>query len=129
VTIEVDASDFYRLAAELDAAPAKAIRNVRKAVEVTAKNIKDDGRKIARRRSGRVARGYPAKFDYDMLLDTDGEIGAEIGPETGGQGSLGILEDAPNGVQSAPQHALRDATRQNESDLQRGLEKALDDIF
>jgi hypothetical protein len=129
VSIEVDASDFFELAADLEAAPAKAIKGVRQALERTSRSIKDDGRKLARKRSGKHARGYPATFSYDLDLNTDGELSSEIGPTIGGQGSLGILEEARGEVEATPQNALRDATRQHTEDLFRGLEKALDDIL
>lgn len=119
-----DFSDLYSLAADLSDAPAKANRNVKKALEVTARYIKDDSAQQADR-SG--LSGYASSIDYDITFPGD-EIVAEIGPNLGKrQGTFGFLEDATGDVRSAPQHALRDALRANEPDFIRGLEIAVFD--
>lgn len=126
-SFSTDFSELMTLAADLGAAPTKAIPNIRKAVEVTARNVKDDWAKGAKRTG---LRGYAASIDYDMKLDTDGSIGAEIGPNLGrAQGMFGLVEDAPGGVRSAPQHAGRKAAKANEADFIEGLSKAIGDIL
>lgn len=132
MSIEFDFSEVNRLAADLGDAPAKVIPNVRKAVEVTARNVKDDWRSGAKALSGAHAKRYPGSIDYTMELNTDGEIGAEIGPSLGGrwgQGSLGILEDAPGGVGSRPQKAGTKAAKKAEKDFENGLLKAVGDVL
>ncbi|GAA4762612.1 hypothetical protein [Microbacterium gilvum] len=119
------AAELYELAADLTAAPAEARKNVVKATQVSAHHIKDDWRQGAERTG---LEGYAAKIDYD-LEDAGTEVSAEIGPQLGGQGSLGLVEDAPGGVQSAPQHAGRDALEANENDYVRGLEIAVFDAI
>lgn len=116
-----DFSELNRLAADLTDAPQELLKNVRKAVEVTARNIKDDWRQGAERRS---LRGYAASIDYGLSYPGQA-IEAEIGPNLAkSQGALGIVEDAPGDVQSAPQHAGRDALSANEADFERGLDIA-----
>lgn len=120
-----DFSELLELAADLSAVPAAANRNVRKAIEVTARNVKDDWRQGAT-----VSRGYAASYaaavDYTLKFP-GGSIDAEVGPSLGktAGASAGFLEDAPGGVAAAPQHAGRDALEANEGDFVRGLEIAI----
>lgn len=119
-----DFSELLKLEADLRDVPAKVNRNVKKAVEVTARYIKDDARQGAQATG---LDGYAASIDYDMEYP-GGAIEAEIGPNLGRrQGSFGFVEDGGGGVKSAPQHALRDALKANEADFIRGLEIAVSD--
>ena len=124
-----DFHEIYELAADLTSAPPEANRNIRKALEVTARTIKDDWRQGAEVNSGEknVANAYSNSIDYDMSV-AGAAIEAEIGPNLDRKGgSAGFLEDAPGGVVSAPQHAGRDALEANEEDFVRGVEIALFD--
>lgn len=112
-----DFTELLELAADLTQVPADTARNVKKAVEVTARHVKDDWRQGAER-SG--LHGYAADIDYEFEFGR-GEIAAVVGPTPGDAGSLGIVEDAPGDVRSAPQHAGRDAMRANEDDFERGI--------
>lgn len=121
-----DFSEVLSLAADLTRVPDAANRNVRKAIEVTARHVRDDWRQGAE-----VSRGdgytdrYASSIFYDVEIGA-GEIAAEIGPELGRPGgSAGFLEDAGGGVQAAPQHAGRNALEANEADFERGLEIAV----
>lgn len=119
-----DFSELYKLAADLSGAPAEVAPSARKAVEVTARGIKDDWRQGAERTG---LSGYAASIDYDMKPSAN-EIAAEIGPNLRrNQGSFGFVEEASGGVRSAPQHAGRDALRANEADFVRGLGLAVFD--
>jgi hypothetical protein len=120
-----DFTELNRLAADLTRVPDKANRFVKKALEVTARNVKDDWRQGADR-SG--LGGYAADIDYDLKTPA-GEIVAEVGPTIGGAGSFGFVEDGGGNVRSAPQHAARDALRANEDDFVRGLEIAVFDAL
>ncbi|MET0888387.1 MAG: hypothetical protein ABWX92_18275 [Mycetocola sp.] len=123
---DFDFSELMSLAADLGEVPRETIPNVRKAVEVSARNVKDDWKKGAKR-SG--LKRYAASIDYDMQLDTDGSIGADIGPNLGRTGgSFGFVEDAPGGVLSAPQHAGRAAAKNVEADFIDGILKATEGI-
>lgn len=122
-----DFSELNALAADLGDAGAKVIPLARKAVEVTARNVKDDWRKEAKRKG---LKRYSTAVDYDMQLNTDGMIGAEVGPNLGKtQGTFGFVEDAPGGVKSAPQHAGRNAAKNNQADFEKGLLQAGEDAL
>lgn len=121
-----DFSELADLAADLSAVPAEANRNIKKAIEVTARSVRDDWRQGAEVGRGD---GYSERYASSMFYDLKypgGAIEAEIGPELGRPGgSAGFLEDAPGGVQASPQHAGRDALEANEEDFIRGLEIAI----
>lgn len=125
-----DFSELYELAADLSQAPAKASPLIRKAVEVTARYIRDDWRQGAAVGAGEgFSASYAGSMFYDMKFEGDA-IGAEIGPELGRPGgSAGFLEEAPGDVRVSPQHAGRNAVRANEDDFVRGLEIAIFDAI
>ncbi|WP_405375987.1 MULTISPECIES: hypothetical protein [unclassified Microbacterium] len=117
-----DFSELYALASDLSDAPDGAARNMRKAVEVTARFIKDDWQQGAERTG---LEGYASSIDYDVEVSSN-SIDAEIGPNLGkSQGPLGLVEEANGDVRSSPQNAGRDALRANESDFERGLQIAI----
>lgn len=118
--------DLRALVADLRGAAGGVRPWVRKALQVTAVNVKDEWRAAANRRG---LAGYAADVTFETK-DLAGEVVAEIGPTANGdQGSFGFVEDAPGGVASAPQHAGRDAMRNNEADFVEGLEKAVSDAL
>jgi hypothetical protein len=128
MSADFDFSEVMQLTASLGAAPAKMISLIRKAVEVTARNVKDDWQSGIPSIQSRGSRAYKSSVDYTMVLDTDGSIGAEVGPNLSrAGGSFGFLEDAPGGVTSAPQHSGRKAAKKNEADFMDGLAKAGED--
>jgi len=120
-----DFHELYELAADLTGAGDKIGPFVKKAVEVTARHMRDDWRQGAEVGAGDgFSSDYASSIFYDMKYEA-GSIGAEIGPELGRPGgSAGFLEEAPGGVLASPQHAGRDAVRANEDDFVRGLEIA-----
>lgn len=121
--IQVDFREILVLAADLEEAPRRVAPNVKKAVQVTASKIKKDW-SAASDRSGLGA--YASDISYDLGEEPDA-VWADIGPTPGDAGSLGIVEDAPGGVRSAPQHAGRDAAKNNEADFVEGLTRAVSD--
>jgi len=127
---DFDFSDLARLDADLGAVEDKIIPSVTKAVEVSARLGRDEWQKRAKGPSGRMAKAYPRSIDYELVLDQDGAIGAEIGPNLGkSQGSLGILEDAPGDVRAKPQHAGRDTAKAIQADFVKGIELAEKEAF
>ena len=118
-----DFSELRSLAADLMAAPEESRPFIRKALQVTARNIKDQWREGANR-SG--LEKYAADIPYETT-EKPTVIEAEIGPTIGDSGSFGFVEDAKGDVQSAPQHAARDALEANEEDFFHGLELAIAD--
>ena len=121
-----DFSELLELAPDLSAVPSTANRNIRKAIEVTARNIKEDWRQGAEVGFGEgFSNRYSGSIFYDVKFP-GGAIEAEVGPEIGRPGaSAGFLEDAPGGVDAPPQHAGRNALEANEGDFVRGLEIAI----
>jgi len=129
--IDFDFSGVNALVATLGAVPAHVIPRARQAVEITARNIKTDWRDEAQQaNAGGHARRYPSSVDYDMELDKDGSIGAEIGPNLAkSQGQLGFLEESPGDVASAPQGNARKALRKNLADFEAGALKATEGML
>lgn len=125
-----DFSELVELTADLTRVPSTANRFIKKAVEVTARNVRDDWRQGAEVGYGE---GYSARYASSIFYDIKypgGAIEAEVGPELGRPGaSAGFLEDAPGGVDAAPQHAGRNALEANEEDFARGLELAIFDAL
>ncbi|MCU1441135.1 MAG: hypothetical protein JWP85_2132 [Rhodoglobus sp.] len=122
----LDISQLTSLTADLGQASTKVIPFARKAVEVTAHGIKDDWQRYSREHNidGSLAL-YSRSIDYDMKLDTDGVIGAEIGPNLGkSQGSFGIVEDASGGVGGYARHDDEAAVAANVKDFIKGAEQA-----
>lgn len=121
-----DFSELYELAADLTRVPDRANRNIKKAVEVTARHVKDDWRQGAEvGRGDGYSEAYARSIFYDVKVGA-GVIEGEVGPELGRPGgSAGFLEDAPGGVSASPQHAGRNAVRANEDDFVHGLEIAV----
>lgn len=122
--------ELARLEADLRSVPSTANRNIKKALEVTGRNVRDDWRQGAEVSAGD---GFSAKYPSSIFYDINfpgGAIEVEIGPEVGRPGgSAGFLEDAPGDVQAAPQHAGRDALEANEPDFLHGLETAIFDAL
>lgn len=122
-----DFSDVLKLAASLGEVLEGSGRNIRKAVEVTARRIKDDWRKDAAGSS--LAPGGDRAISYDLKGGNGirgSEISAEIGPELRGAGSLvGLLEYGVPG-RNGPRGYGAAALERNQEDFQKGLEIALE---
>jgi len=136
--IQIDASDISKLAADIGRAPSKSGRTLRQAMEVTATKIRDAARQKA---SGlEHAPAFPASITYDiganhsLLRETFGAGGAdsivaEIGPDKDRpQGALGNLLEFGS-VNNSPRGIMHGALQENESDFEKGLEKAIDDAL
>lgn len=126
--IDLDGSDLSRLRADLEDVPEGAHRNIRRAVEFTARGIKDTAREIASGIS--YAPHYPRAITYD--IDDQGVgagVSAEIGPDKDRtQGALGnILEYGT--VNNAPLAHLGPALDIWTPDLTTGLERAAADAL
>ena len=119
--VSFDFSEVTKLAADLGAAPAKVRPKVRKALEVTARHVKDDW---AGDWAGSVT--VPAgasSISYDVE-----DTSAEIGPELKGQGPIvGMLEyGTPNtGARGFGAAALK----KNEGDFVKGILMATEGVL
>lgn len=124
--IEFDFSDLQELSADLGRAGFRAAQNVRQAVEVTARNVKDEARSLA----GGLAHApyYPQSITYDIHVGLQ-QTSADIGPDKGGpQGALGnILEYGTS--KNAPIPHLGPALKANEADFIEGLSRAVGDVL
>lgn len=117
--IEFDFSDVARLEADLRQAGTVTREKVKQATEVTARKTKDHARKEARGIKG--MQRYPESITYDTTVDADG-VGAEIGPEQTGQGSLFVEEGS---MYFAPHPHLAPALAANQGDYIKGIELAV----
>lgn len=116
--------ELYALSRDLgDAADASAF--IRKAVQVTSVNVKDEARQSAskRREIGHAA----AAIDFDLHESSDG-VESEIGYRKGGVGDLGNIIEFGN-PRFSPSHDLGNALLNNESDFEHGLDRAIDDAL
>jgi hypothetical protein len=124
-----DFSELMRLANDLSGVPAEANKRIKKAIEFTARGIKDDWKQGAEI-SGGFPASYPASISYEMQY-TGGSIDAEIGPVLGFTpgSSAGFLDEplSSAGVDGPVHHAGRNATEANEPDFYEGLEIAITD--
>ena len=130
--MNVDFSELDRLAADLGKASSGAGPFIRKAVEVTARNVKDDARKLVRSR--RHFRQAANAIDYELTGSQmfgstvlDAEIGYNKGTASGRLGNL-IEFGAPRSNNSLPPGGeLHKALALNRQDFVDGLSEALDD--
>lgn len=126
-----DFSELTELAEQIASAPAEAEPFIKKALEYTSFNLRDDWRQGAAV-SGSYARSYPAAISYDLHGFTGfggAEFYSEIGPvlrRTPGAGA-GFLEEGGGGVDGPAHHAGREALEANEDDFYEGLAVALFD--
>lgn len=121
------ADDLNALARDLGEIPKATAPFVRKAVEISARNIKD---LIRNEYSGaRALPGASRSISYDIQGSTGARLGgisAEIGPELGGQGSIVGLVD--EGAPRTPGRKRIPKALQNEAPgFTQGIEKAIED--
>ncbi len=126
--IRIETVGLTELRVDLNTAITKAPVNVRKAVEVTARHVKDDARSRAAS-IGPHAKSYPRSITYDILYAGSYLVQAEIGPDKGGpQGALGNLLEFGS-VHNPPHPHLAPALTANEADFERGIALATRDAL
>jgi hypothetical protein len=127
----IDSSELDKLAADLGKVPARSGRNLRKAIEVTARNIKDAWRDNA---TGMAhAPAFPHSITYDIEgsgnSGTGSRLEAEIGPDKDrAQGALGNLIEYGS-IHNSPQGLGHGALQANEADFEKGIDRAIDDAL
>lgn len=123
--------EVANLEADLRGVPDRANKYIKKAIEVTARNIKDDWREGAQV-SGGYPETYPASISYDLKFP-GGAIEAEVGPVLGKTpgASAGFLDEPKSsaGVDGPIHHAGRNAAEANEDDFFHGIEIAIFDAL
>jgi hypothetical protein len=122
---DFDFTEFNALTAKLGTVPSAARSNLRKAIEVTARHIKDDWREKLSGASGLP--GLSASISYDVKSDSSSRsaIEAEIGVDKGRfQGPLGNISEYGT-PKTAPRGYGAAALAENVADLERGIDIAL----
>lgn len=117
------ADDLYSLARDLGDVPAQTAPFARKAVEVSARNIKDSIRN-AYQGAYRLP-GAARSISYDMK-ESRGGVEAEIGPQLGGQGSLVGLVDEGTTKTPGKKRIVR-ALADEVDGFDKGVQQAIDD--
>lgn len=124
----LDASELSKLAADLGEVSKAVGPFARKAVEVTARKVRDDWRDNAKGMT------HAPAFPYSITYDIKGgnairgsAIDAEIGPDKGRpQGALGNLIEYGS-VNNPPQGLGHGALQRNQEDFEVGLGRAEED--
>lgn len=124
-TQSFDFSELDKLAADIADVPRKFMPRVRKAVEVTARHVKDDWREPLSQSSW--VPGGARTISYDISTSTSG-VEAEVGPQIGGPGALvGMLEyGTPTTPPTGYGHA---ALQKNADDFEKGILLATEDLL
>lgn len=129
--VDVDKTELDRLTADLGEVPRRASRNLRQAIEVTARKVRDTARANA---SGMAhAPAFPYSITYDITgsggSGTGSTLDAEIGPDKDRpQGALGNLIEYGS-IRNPPQGIMHGALQANEADFERGIDIAIADAM
>lgn len=123
---DVDFSELIKLAASFDELPREAPKFVAKAIEVTARHVKDDWRDSLKG-SPSIPSG-PGTISYDVKSDRQ-SISAEVGPEVGKGGVGGLVGALELGIpgKAGPTGFGHGALQKNQGDFEKGLTEALKD--
>lgn len=127
---DTDFSELDQLTADLGNVPANAGRNVRTAVEITARHIKDDWAKKLTGENGLPH--APRSIGYDVTSFAgfgNTVVKAEIGAERGKlQAPIVTVIEYGSPVNNTPPRGYgHGALQENEDDFVKGLSKALED--
>lgn len=145
--VQLDASDFSKLSADLDSLPAKSGPRLVAAMHVTSGRVRDAARENA---TGIAhAPAFPYSISYDIhagysqsaaqaamslingaITSADATtLVSEIGPsKSRRQGSLGNLLEYGS-VKNPPQGILHGALQRNEADFEHGIDRAINDAL
>jgi len=124
---DLDFSEIDGLASDLGEVPKGAGTFIRKAVTVSARNVKDAWREKLRDSRGlplaSSSIAYELKGGYAIRGST---ITAEIAPRLGGQGSLVFITEFGS-LATSPRGYGRAALQETQEDFADGLAKAIED--
>lgn len=126
-SIDFDFSAFDQLAAEIGKVDDGAQKQLRQAVEVNSRKVKDawNSKLYTEGHAARTGRA----ITYDITVTRD-EIAADIGAKRGSGRQAGIVRLLENGSVKNGAHGYGAAAlHENERDLEQGVTKALDDAF
>lgn len=128
--ISIDFSDFDRLAADLAEAPEEAKRNIPKALEYTARNVRDGWR--GRLEASPGLEGLPYAITYDIDKNTVfgvDEYRAEIGADKSrNQGPLANISEFGS-IKHPPRGYGLASLQEQQADFEKGLGIAIGDIL
>ncbi len=131
--MDVDFGELDRLAADLGSAPQTLPKYLRKALEGTARDVKDDA--VKRVGSRKYFKGGASAIDYELsgfsgaASGMDAEIGYNKSRRAGRLGNL-IEFGAPRSNNSLPPGGeLQKALTANREDFERGIVAAVDDAL
>jgi hypothetical protein len=122
--VDVEVFNLNTVVADLETFPIRLAANLRTAVQITSKKVRDDARN--RIKGHRYLPAYPYSITYETrYLDGVDGIEGEIGPDKGkAQGPLGnIIEYGTS--KNAPLPHLGPALDANTDDLIAGVEIAV----
>lgn len=123
---DIDFSDITKLAADIAEAPREVRPNLRKALEVTSRNIKDAwASKVA---GSPGLEGLQGAVSYDVLSDNSSvaPITAEIGfDKSRRQGPLGNISEFGS-VHHPPRGYGLAALQENAADFEKGIDIAVE---
>jgi hypothetical protein len=124
---DFDFGELDQLAADLGEVPKGAGLFIRKAVQVSAQNVRDTWRGKLKGSYGlpgaTASIAYELKGGYAIRGST---ITAEVAPRLGGQGSLVFVTEF-GALSTAPRGYGRAALQENTEDFVEGLAKAAED--
>jgi len=132
MSMSFDFSDLEKLAADISKVPDNAGPLIRKAVEVTARNVKDTAAQSVKGGASSW-KALPDAIDYDLNGQGSNQFSSQLNAEIGynkakAAGKLGNLREfgAP-GKRLVPHNDLATALAQNQDDFTNGLSKAIAD--
>lgn len=122
---DFDFSEFDKLAADLGDA-ADAVPFVKKAMQVTARNVKDAWRDKLKGSQSLPALPYAVSYDVEVTAGgVEGEVGFDKSKNQGPLGNIsefGSINNAPRGFGLA-------SLEENQGDFVKGIETAIDDAL
>jgi hypothetical protein len=124
---DFDFSELSKLAADLGTVPQSTQANTRKAVEVTARKVKDSWRN--KLRGSEYLPGLPRVVSYD-IEQPGGAVEAEVGfTKHSGQGDLGNVSEFGVPGRTGPRGFGLASLKENEEDFVKGIGLAVDDTL
>lgn len=131
MSAEADFTELLELVADLGEVPGNIGPFLVKAIEVTARHVKDDATESVQGSGNKAFRRAGKTIGYDLhggaSLIGGSAISAEVGYRKGGVGNLGNFREFGTSTGQAAHLDLAQALHKNEADLERGISLAIAD--